>query len=439
MFRFSSFVTALLTASLFLPIVASAQVPAAPTLQASVSGTTVSASWSTVPGAGAYRVEAGLTPSVMLAGYEVGPLTSFTLPQVPSGTYYLRVRARNLSGASEPSNVVGVTVSTAVAPPAAPSNVSASVAGNAVTISAQLPPGPLSGLLMGVGLTPNSLAGVLPLNVAAQNTIPNVPAGVYYARLVALNAGGQSPASNLVQIVVNPGACSAPAAPLLTAQVAGSTVLLTWTSVAGAAAYRLDVSATPGGAPFISQALSAATTSISNPFAPAGTYYARVTAGNSCGQSATSAEVTVNVAGNPGGYRTPNPNGPTPPNYLPLPNRGAVVAEMARQYPNEFRNSCVEHGGNNTFLYRLVQRLRQEDTRWGLNWKRARVGDMSQDVINYNYGSDADEGTYNTYVIDVIGAHCGNGNPTPTWNDVTVMFSTGARWTLQPYLAAGYR
>lgn len=438
MFRFSSLVPALLTASLLLPVAAGAQVPAAPTLQASASGSTVSASWSAVPGALAYRVEAGISPSVMLAGYEVGTLTSFSLPQVPGGTYYLRVRARNLSGAGAPSNVVGVSVSTAVAPPAAPTNVAASAAGTTVTISAQLPAGPLTGLLMGVGVTPNALAAVLPLNVAPQNTIPNVPPGVYYARLVALNAGGQSPASNLVQIVVNPGACSAPGAPLLTAQVAGSGVVLTWTAVPGAAGYRLDVSATPGGAPFLSQPLSAATTSISNPFVPAGTYYARVTAANSCGQSATSPEVTVAVAGNPGGYRTPNPNGPTPPNYLPLPNRSAVVEELARQYPNEFRNSCVASGGNNAFLYRLVQRLRQEDTRWGLNWKRARVGDMSQDVIDYNYGSDADEGTYNTYVVDVIGAHCG-ANPSPAWIDVTVMFSTTARWTLQPYLAAGYR
>ena len=111
---------------------------------------------------------------------------------------------------------------------------------------------------------------------------------------------------------------------------------------------------------------------------------------------------------------------------------------MARAYPNDLRNSCVADGGNNTWLFRLVQRLRQEDTRWGLNWKRARVGDMSQDVVTYNYGSDADEGTYNTYVVDVIGGHCGS-NPTPSWNDVTVMFSTGGRWTLQPYTAAGYR
>ena len=80
--------------------------------------------------------------------------------------------------------------------------------------------------------------------------------------------------------------------------------------------------------------------------------------------------------------------------------------EMARLYPGELRASC----GNNTWLFRLVQRLRQEDTRWGLNWKRSRVGDMSQDAITYNYGPEADEGTRFVHVVDVIGGHCGS-NP----------------------------
>ena len=106
---------------------------------------------------------------------------------------------------------------------------------------------------------------------------------------------------------------------------------------------------------------------------------------------------------------------------------------MARLYPGELRDSC----GNNTWLFRLVQRLRQEDTRWGLNWKRSRVGDMSQDAITYNYGPEADEGTRFVHVVDVIGGHCG-GNPGGVWIDQTILWSTGATWTLQPYLAAGY-
>ena len=58
------------------------------------------------------------------------------------------------------------------------------------------------------------------------------------------------------------------------------------------------------------------------------------------------------------------------------------------------------------------------DNRYGLNWKRGLVGDLSQDIINYNNGSDSDEGTQSVYIIDIIGGHCGD-NPVPFWIDVT--------------------
>ena len=91
------------------------------------------------------------------------------------------------------------------------------------------------------------------------------------------------------------------------------------------------------------------------------------------------------------------------------------------------------------WLYRLVQALRQHDTRWGLNWKRGNRGDMSQDVVTYNFSADADEGTTNVYIIDVIVGHCGC-NPQAAWIDnteATRQAGTIGRWTLQPYIAAG--
>ncbi|MFN7979413.1 MAG: hypothetical protein U0P30_14855 [Vicinamibacterales bacterium] len=412
-----------------------AQVPGAPTLTASASGQTVSASWTPVAGATGYRVEAGVTPVQALAGYEVGPLTSFTLPNVPQGTYYLRVFARNASGLGAPSNVVGVVVSTAAAPPAAPTGLVASVSGNTVTLTAQLPAGPLTGLLLVAGVAPGAAQAAIPLAVTGTNVIPNVPPGIYYGRLVALNAGGPSQPSNEVQIVVTQAPC-APIAPVtVTPQVNGQAVVLSWNAVPGAVGYRLDVAATPGGAAQLSQPLPASQTGVANPLVPAGTYYVRVVSANACGQTATSAEVAVTVAGPPaGGNRTPNP---PPGQRLPLPNRAAVITQMAQQYRADLNNSCVANGGNNTWLFRVVQRLRQEDTRWGLNWKRGRVGDMSQDILTYNFGSEADEGTRNIYVLDIIAGHCGS-SPSDAWIDVTGVGGADAIWTLQPYTAAGF-
>ena len=415
---------------------ASAQ-PAPPVLQVQVvGGQTVVASWAAVPGATSYRAEAGVTPTQVLGGYELGGLTSFAI-NAPQGTYYLRVFARNAQGLSAPSNVVGVNVSSTLAPPAAPTGLSASSSGTTVNFSVGLPAGPLTGLVLAAGTAPGQTAGVIPMPLASQSTLTNVPPGTYFARMHAVGPGGPSAASNEVQITVAPAACQAPNGPSVQTQVTGSTVNIAWSAVPGAAGYQVLASGTPGGSPIASQNVAAPTTSVAYPGVAAGVYYVRVVAVNPCGAAASSADATVVVNPPVEGARTPNPPAPSPPNYIPLPNRSAVVAEMARLYPNDLRNSCTEHGGNNIWLFRLVQRLRQEDTRWGLNWKRANVGDMSQDVVTYNFGSQADEGTRQVHVVDVIGGHCGS-NPGWAWIDQTVLWSTGAMWTLQPYTAAGF-
>jgi hypothetical protein len=420
-----------------LPSVSAAQ-PAAPVLQAQVSGQTVTAAWAAVPGATSYRAEAGVIPSQMLIGYELGLQTSFSIA-APQGTFYLRVLARNAQGTSAPSNVVALTVSSTLTPPGPPTGLSASVAGTTVNFNMTLPAGPLTGMLLAAGVSPGQPLGVVPMPVAAQSSLQNVPPGTYYARMFAVGPGGTSGGSNEVQITVSPSACITPTLPVVQVQTSGSTVGIAWSPVAGAIGYQLIIALAPGGAAAHAQNFAPSQTSVAYSGVPSGTYYARVTVGNACGALATSADATMVVSntGGTSGPRTPNPPAPTPPNWLPLPNRAAVVDEMARQYPHDLRNSCREHGGTNTWLFRLVERLRREDTRWGLNWKRARVGDMSQDIVTYNYGPEDDEGTLFVHAVDVIGGHCGS-NPGPAWIDQTVLWSTGAKWTLQPYLQAGY-
>ena len=255
----------------------------------------------------------------------------------------------------------------------------------------------------------------------------------------AVGPGGISGPSNEMAITVAPSACAPLTMPAVQAQVTGSSVAISWSAVPGAAAYQLIAAMAPSGPPVQAQALPPSTTSVTYTGVPTGTYYVRVVTANVCGSTITSADTTVSVVptGGGSGPRTPNPPSPTPPNYLPLPDRSAVVSEMARLYPNDLRNSCRDTGGNNVWLFRVVERLRREDTRWGLNWKRANVGDMSQDIITYNYGPEADEGTLFVHAVDVINGHCGS-NPSWAWNNVTVLWSTGAKWTLQPYLQAGF-
>ena len=132
--------------------------------------------------------------------------------------------------------------------------------------------------------------------------------------------------------------------------------------------------------------------------------------------------IPVGVPTGPGGRAAPGG---------PLPSYGAgVVAAVARANPGALQNSCQDSGGSWQFMDQVVDALRTYDTRWGYNGKRGNVNDPSKDVITYNYGSGADQGSTQVYIVDIVGGHCG---PTPSagWNDVTqVTLNSGTigRW-----------
>ena len=124
--------------------------------------------------------------------------------------------------------------------------------------------------------------------------------------------------------------------------------------------------------------------------------------------------------------------GPAP--VLPLPDERGMVQALADERPDLLAASCVQEGGNNDFLYELVRRLRVRDVRWGLNWKRGNVGDMSQDVVDYFWAEGEPEGRTEVYIIDVIGSHC-SPEASAAFTDVTESTRLGGtigRWTLQP-------
>src|SRR5262245_47440372 len=126
-FTFRSHMSRLLTLVIALAIAAPAfaQAPGAPgNLSSTVDGTTVTLTWNasaagTVTG---YLVEASFAPGgpVIAALPVVG--TSLTVPNVPNGTYFVRVRALNGGVQSAPSNEVTVSVASTgcPGPPTAP-------------------------------------------------------------------------------------------------------------------------------------------------------------------------------------------------------------------------------------------------------------------------------------------------------------------------------
>lgn len=170
----------------------------------SVSGSTVTVSWTAPPTGGTptgYQVVAGSTPGA--SNYGAIPVvgTSMSAGSVPQGTYYVRVVATNAAGTSAASSEVAVVVGGA---PQAPRSFVATSTTRGVAN--------LSWLAPASGPTPTSyvvLAG--PISGSSSYQIPvagtsfasgGVPAGTYFVRVVALNGAAASAPSAEVVLVV---------------------------------------------------------------------------------------------------------------------------------------------------------------------------------------------------------------------------------------------
>lgn len=143
---------------------------------------------------------------------------------------------------------------------------------------------------------------------------------------------------------------------------------------------------------------------------------------DSSGSSSSGSDPTGGIPDDP-----PQAVPPAPP-----PDGSAIVNQVAAEHPELLAASCVDTGGNNEFLFEVARRLRESDDRWGLNWKRGVVGDLSQDVVDYHYGEGVSEGSTDVYIIDIIGGHCGDA-PQAAWIDVTQATLDGGTvgmWTL---------
>ncbi|MFN7978012.1 MAG: fibronectin type III domain-containing protein [Vicinamibacterales bacterium] len=80
---------------------------------ASVTSRGVMLTWSLPVGSGAattYRLEAGFAPGATAVSIDLGAAASTTIPGVPPGRYYARIRAVNFNGVSAPSNEIVIDV-----------------------------------------------------------------------------------------------------------------------------------------------------------------------------------------------------------------------------------------------------------------------------------------------------------------------------------------
>ena len=180
-----------------------AQVPGAPQgLASSVSGNTVTLTWSAPSSGGAatgYVVEAAVVPGGAVVASLPVANTTLTVPNVPSGNYYVRVRGINGSGAGVPSSEVVVSVSGGCPGPPLPPALLVRSIGFEATVSWGSSGGcaPTSYTLF-AGSAPG-LSDVTVVNAGGQLGLGAIaPPGVYYVRVLGTNAYGSAMSQELV-------------------------------------------------------------------------------------------------------------------------------------------------------------------------------------------------------------------------------------------------
>lgn len=284
----------LVLATLLFTAPAMAQsVPTVPgNVSVQVAGNTVTLRWDpSFANPSTYIVEAGSAPGLKdLAVLPTSLATALVVPGVPSGNYFLRVRAGSPAGTSVASADVVATVGAACQLPPTPTALSTQVAGAQLTLQWS-GTGPF---LLQAGRRPGA-ADIFSGDVGTATSLAAaVPPGPYYVRVQARNACGLSLPSNEVLADVQ----VPPAPTALASSLIGSQLTLRWSAPASGptvTGYVLEAGSAPGLSDIGAVSLPAAPTSLVVPAMPNGNFYVRLKSQSGGATGAASSDLAFTV------------------------------------------------------------------------------------------------------------------------------------------------
>jgi xyloglucan-specific exo-beta-1,4-glucanase len=265
--------------------------PAAPTgLTATPGNAQVALSWTASTGATSYNLKRSTVNGSGYATITSPTGTSYTNTGLTNGTtYYYVVTAVNTGGESANSSQASATP---VAPPAAPTGLTATPGSTQVALGWTASSGATSYNVKRSTVSGSGYAQVTNVATTSYTNTGLTNGTTYYFVVTALNAGGES--ANSAQASATPNAV--PAVPTgLTATAGNTQVALSWTASSGATAYDVKRSTVSGSG--YATITSPTGTSYTNTGLTNGTtYYYVVAAKNAAGSSANSAQVSATPA-----------------------------------------------------------------------------------------------------------------------------------------------
>jgi hypothetical protein len=200
--------------------------------------------------------------------------------------------------APAPAPAPGAPNSPASGGPAAPLQLTSTVAGSTVTLDWQVPNGrALASYVIEAGSAPG-LADLARIGTTSTHFVASdVATGVYFVRVRAPNAIEAGSTSNEVIITVGPASSGVlpGAANSVTVTVSGRDVTLRWNGAPRASGYVLEAGSAPGLRNLAYVETGSTDTAFFAPNVTPGTYYVRIRGSNSAGLGAPSNEVVVAV------------------------------------------------------------------------------------------------------------------------------------------------